>query len=81
MPAQSSVVLAQYRFELAAMGSAGIAVWAVDAAAVPGEPAAGLGIYVLAVAEIKHLVLQRNLGLRVRMGAAELASEYHCNRH
>ncbi len=69
-------MLAQQRFELSAMLSAGIAMRAVHPATVPGQPTPRVGVEVLAVAEVEQLALQRGLGLGVRPGAADLAAKY-----
>ena len=50
-----AVGLAHVRLELAAVLAAGVAGAAVDAAPVPGQPAPGIGVDVLAEAQVEHL--------------------------
>lgn len=66
MPAEGPVVLAQQCLELAPVVPARVAIGAVDAAPVPGQPAAGLGVNVLAVAKVEELALERDLRLGIR---------------
>ena len=81
MPAELAVVLLEKAFELAAVLAAGVAGRTVDPAAVPGQPALGLGVHVLAVAQVEHLALQLGLGLAARAPPADLASEHRLHRH
>src|SRR5579859_6909714 len=81
MPAEGAVVLAHQCFELAAVLAAGVALWAVHAAAVPGQPSPGIGVEVLAVAEIEQLALERRLRRQIRVRSADLASEHDRDRH
>jgi hypothetical protein len=62
MPAEASVVLADPSLELAPMLAARIPVRAVHATAVPREPTAGIGVHVLAVAQVEQLALKGDLG-------------------
>ena len=59
-------LLAEHRLQLAAVAAAGVARRAVDPAAVPDEPALGLGVHVLAVAQVEQLALEAGLRLRSR---------------
>lgn len=63
------------------MLTARIAVRAVKAPPVPRQPAPRLGIDVLAVAQVKQLVLKCKLGLEVRPAAADLTPEHHRDGH
>src|SRR5581483_4397851 len=75
VPAERAVVLAHHGLELAAMSATCIALGSVHASPMPGQPSAGFGVQVLAVAQIQKLALQRDLGLGVRPGPADLALE------
>src|SRR3954453_22011768 len=79
--ADRSVVLAQHRLEVAAVLAAGVARGAVDAAAVPGQPVPGVGLDVLAEAQVEHLALERRLRLVVRARPADVAGEDRPDRH
>lgn len=81
MPAERAVMLAQQRLELAAVLTTRVALGPVHAAAVPRQPAAGFGVDVFPVPEVKQLALKRGLGLGIRPRAADLAPEYDCHRH
>src|SRR5581483_12243999 len=63
MPTKRAVMLAHERLELAAMSPARVPLRAIHASPVPGEPPAGLGVDILAVAQIQKLALQRDLSL------------------
>ena len=67
--------------ELAAVGAARITLRPVHAAPVPGEPAPGLGVDVLAVPEVEQLALERQLGLGIGPRVADLALEHDRHRH
>jgi hypothetical protein len=81
MPAERAEVLAQMRLELATMLPARVQRPAVDAAPMPGQPVAGVGVDVLAVTEVEHLPFQAALSFRVRPNATNLAAEDHSDRH
>jgi hypothetical protein len=63
------------------MLTAGVAVRTVDAAAMPRQPPPRFGVDVLAVAQVEHLAFERPLGLGIRVRPADLAAEYHSDRH
>jgi hypothetical protein len=75
MPPERSVVLAEQRLELASMLAAGVALGPVDPPPVPGQPPTGIGVDVLAVAQVEKLPLQCDLRLSVGTRAADLAAE------
>src|SRR5438067_8365585 len=76
-----AVVLAQVGGELATVLAARVAAGAERAAAVPGQPVARRRVEVLTEAQLAQLALERPLRLSVRNGWAELAAEYHADRH
>ena len=81
VPAERPVVLAHERLELAAVRAAGVALGPVHPAPVPRQPAAGLGVDVLAVAQVEQLALERYLRLGVWPRPADLAFEHDRYRH
>lgn len=81
VPAERAVVLAQQRLELASMLAARVAVGAVDAAPVPGQPATGVGVDVLPVTQIEQLALERYLRLGIRSRPTNLALEHDHDGH
>lgn len=66
-------MLAQQRLELSAVLAARAALGAVHTPAVPGQPVAGVGVDVLAVAQVEQLALKRDPGVRLGPRAADLA--------
>jgi hypothetical protein len=74
-------VLAHQGLKLAPMLAACVAVRAIHSAAVPGQPAPGIGVDILTVAQIEQLLLQRDLRRGIRASPANLASEHHRHRH
>jgi hypothetical protein len=58
VPSKQAVLLAEHRLELTSVLAARVLLWAVDAAAMPGQPTARLRVDVLAVSQIEQLVLE-----------------------
>jgi len=58
VPSEQAVLLAERRLELTAVRAACVLLRPVDAAAMPGQPIARLRVDVLAVSQIKQLVLE-----------------------
>ncbi len=81
MPAERAVVLANERLQLPPMFPAGVAVGPVHPTPVPGQPAPGISIDVLAVAEVEELMLERDLRLRVRRAAADFTPKHDRDGH
>src|ERR1700727_2054065 len=81
MPPEGAVVLAEHGLELAAMFPARIPRPPVHAAPEPGQPTTGVGVHVLAVAQIQQLPLKCVLSLRVGTRFTELTPEDAGDRH
>src|SRR6185503_4292794 len=81
VPAQRAVLLAHHRLELPPVLAAGIPRGPVDPAPVPREPAARVGVDVLAVVVVEQLPLEGDLRAGIRSRAADLASDDDRTRH